>query len=73
MRTKLDIYVVFFVVAFLLFGLEFQFLNDRFSVVMRSMFGSSVVDREYDPRSNQIKENTVSILCFSTKVAALTT
>ena len=38
---------------------------------MVSVLASSVVDREFEPRSNQTKDCTIGICCFSAKHAAL--
>ena len=38
---------------------------------MISVFASSAVDREFEPRSGQTKDNQIGICCFSTQHAAL--
>ena len=39
--------------------------------VMVSVFASSAVDREFEPRSGQTKDDKIDICCFSAKHAAL--
>ena len=38
---------------------------------MVSVLGSSVVDRGFEPRSGQTKDDKIGICCFSAKHAAL--
>ena len=45
--------------------------NNCIGGVMVSVFASSVVDREFEPRSGQTKHYEIGIFCFSTKHAAL--
>ena len=44
---------------------------NRIDGVMVSVLASSVVDREFEPRSGQIKDYKIDICCFSAKHAAL--
>ena len=46
------------------------FLN-RISGVMDSVFDSSVVDRGFEPRSDQTKDYDIGMFCFSAKHTAL--
>ena len=46
-------------------------LSHRIGGVMVSVFASSVVERGFEPRSGQTKDNKIGICCFSTKHAAL--
>ena len=39
---------------------------------MASVFETSVVDREFDPRSGQTEDYKIGVCCFSAKHAALT-
>jgi hypothetical protein len=43
----------------------------RIGSVMVSVFVSSAVDREFEPRSGQTKDYKICICCFSAKHAAL--
>ena len=44
---------------------------NRIDGVMVSVLASSVVDREFEPRSGQIKDYKIDICCFPAKHAAL--
>ena len=48
----------------------YWFLN-RISGVMGSVFASSLVDRGFEPRSDQTKDYDIGMFCFSAKHAAL--
>ena len=43
----------------------------RICGVMVSVLTSSVVDRQFEPRSDQTKDYEIGICCFSVKYAAL--
>jgi len=43
----------------------------RIDGVNVSVLSSSMVDRGFEPRSGQTKDNTIDICCFSAKHAAL--
>ena len=45
--------------------------DNRISGVMLNVLASSAVDRGFEPRSGQTKDNTIGICCFSAKHAAL--
>jgi hypothetical protein len=45
--------------------------GNRIGGVMVSVFASSAVDREFEPRSGQTKDDKIDICCFSAKHAAL--
>ena len=45
--------------------------HDRIGGVMVSVLASSVVDREFEPRSGQTKDYKIGMCCFSAKQAAL--
>jgi hypothetical protein len=45
--------------------------SNRNGGVMVSVLASSAVDREFEPRSGQTKENKIGICCFSATHAAL--
>jgi hypothetical protein len=45
--------------------------GNRIGDVMVSVFASSAVDREFEPRSGQTKDDKIDICCFSAKHAAL--
>ena len=49
---------------------NFQILNRIVGVIV-SVLASSVVDREFEPRSFQTKDYKICISCFSAKHAAL--
>ena len=48
-----------------------QFPTDRIDGVMVGVLASSSLDRGFEPRSGQIKDNTIGTCCFSAKLAAL--
>ena len=50
-------------------GCELQYY--RIGGVMVNVITSSAVDRGFEPRSGQTKDNKISICCFSAKHAAL--
>jgi hypothetical protein len=45
--------------------------KNRFGGVMVCVLSSSVVDREFEPRSGQTKNYKIGMFCFSAKHAAL--
>ena len=51
------------------FMLEFEY--NRTGGVMVSVLASSAVDRGFEPRSGQTKDNNIGVCCFSAKYAAL--
>ena len=53
------------------FSIGGHFDVNRIGSVTVSVLTSSVVDRGFEPRLSQIKENKIGICCFSTKHAAL--
>jgi hypothetical protein len=52
-------------------GLDHMHKFDRIGGVMVSVFASSAVDREFEPRSAQTKDYKIGICCFFAKNAAL--
>ena len=57
--------------SFFIFFPEFLSLRNRIGGVMIIVLSSTVVDRGFAPRSDQTKDYTIGICCFSTKHAAL--
>ena len=51
--------------------IKLSYLLNRIGGVIVSVLASSVVDREFEPRSGQIKNYEIGICCFSAKHAAL--
>jgi hypothetical protein len=49
----------------------FSLITNRIGGVMVSVLASSVVDRGFEPRSGQTKDNKIGICCFSGKHAVL--
>ena len=47
------------------------FQGNRIGVVIVSVLASSAVDRRFEPRSCQTKDNNIGFCCFSAKHAAL--
>ena len=50
---------------------DYHLAQHRIDGEMVYVFASSVVDREFEPRSSQTKDYNIGICCFSTKHAAL--
>jgi hypothetical protein len=44
---------------------------NHISGVMDSVFASSAVDRGFEPRSGETKDNKIGICCFSTKASSI--